>query len=351
MGENYSILVGTTGAGLFHSPDSGESWSRIGAPIPGESQVRALAVDPRSPNVVYAGANNGIYRSEDAGSSWVKMDSPMEGMNIWSIAVDPADSNTIFVGTSPPFLFRTRDGGKNWEKLSATIAQECAIGAPRVTALLVDPVDRGTVLAGVEIDGVYRSRDGGDTWSHVDSGITNPDIHGMAFSLGEQKTVLVSTPREIFASRDDGETFQSLAVTTSFPMPYCRWVAVKPDNPGGDVRRQWGCSHRQYRHHPALHRWRAVLGDQTLASGTQLAGVELCHPPRQSGPYTGQQLVRRTCTAAPTAGKTGRKSRRNLPRYGRWPGLPTDAPSHSLYHDAGSGSLDKHRNYVLLLYT
>ena len=231
MGENYSILVGTTGAGLFHSPDSGESWSRIGAPIPGESQVRALAVDPKSPNVVYAGANNGIYRSEDTGSSWVKLDSPMEGMNIWSIAVDPADSGTIFVGTSPPFLFRTRDGGKNWEKLSAAIAQECAIGAPRVTALLVDPVDRGTVLAGVEIDGVYRSRDGGDTWSHVDSGITNPDIHGMAFSLGEQKTVLVSTPREIFASRDDGETFQSLAVTASFPMPYCRWVAVKPDNP------------------------------------------------------------------------------------------------------------------------
>ena len=61
---------------------------------------------------------------------------------------------------------------------------------PRVTALLVDPVDRGTVLAGVEIDGVYRSRDGGDTWAHVDSGITNPDIHGMAFSVGEQKTVL-----------------------------------------------------------------------------------------------------------------------------------------------------------------
>ena len=231
MAGSYSIMVGTTGAGLFHSPDSGESWSRIGSPIPGESQIRALAVDPQSSNVAYAGANNGIYRSEDTGKSWAKLDSPMEGLNIWSIAVDPSDSNTIFVGTSPPFLFRTRDGGKSWEKLSATIAQECAIGDPRVTALLVDPVDRNTVLAGVEIDGVYRSRDGGDTWAHVDSGITNPDIHGMAFSLGEQKTVLVSTPREIFASQDDGDTFQSLAGTSSFPMPYCRWVAVKPDNP------------------------------------------------------------------------------------------------------------------------
>ena len=231
MAGNYSILVGTTGAGLFRSLDSGNTWSRAGNPFPGESQIRALAVDPQNSNVVYAGSNNGIYRSEDAGDNWVKMDSPMEGLNIWSIAIDPGDSETIFAGTSPPYVFRSRDGGKNWEKLSAAIAQECAIGSPRVTAMLVDPVDRGTVLAGVEIDGVYRSRDGGDTWAHVDTGITNPDIHGMAFSVGEQKTVLVSTPREIFASQDDGETFQSLTETSNFPMPYCRWVAVKEDDP------------------------------------------------------------------------------------------------------------------------
>ena len=231
MAANYSILVGTTGAGLFHSADSGESWRRIGSPFPGESQVRALTVDSRSPNVVYAGADNGIYRSADSGLNWSKLDSPMDGLRIWAIAVDPADSDTIFAGTSPPYLFRSRDGGRNWEKLAADITQECAIGPPRVTALLVDPVDRDTVLAGVEIDGVYRSRDGGDTWSQVRQGITNPDIHGMAYSLGEQKTVLVSTPREIFASQDDGETFQSLATTSAFPFPYCRWVAVKPDNP------------------------------------------------------------------------------------------------------------------------
>ena len=49
MAGDYSILVGTTGAGLFHSPDSGQTWSRIGAPFPGESQIRALAVDPGAP--------------------------------------------------------------------------------------------------------------------------------------------------------------------------------------------------------------------------------------------------------------------------------------------------------------
>ncbi|MQG28169.1 MAG: hypothetical protein FI723_07230 [SAR202 cluster bacterium] len=230
MSGNYSIMVGTTGAGLFQSADSGESWRRIGSPFSGESQVRALAVDPQSPNVVYAGSNDGIYRSEDSGQNWAKLDSPMDGLKIWSIAINPSDSATVFAGTSPPFLFRSKNGGQTWEKLTAEIAQECAIGLPRVTAMVVDPVDEDTVYAGVEIDGVYRSRDGGDTWAHVDKGITNPDIHGMAVSLGKHKTLLVSTPNEIFASQDEGETFQSLAVTKSFAMPYCRWVAVKTDD-------------------------------------------------------------------------------------------------------------------------
>ena len=231
MSGSYSILVGTTGAGLFHSPDGGDSWSRIGNPFPGESQVRALASDPQNPNIIYAGSNNGIYKSQDSGNDWVKLDSPMDGLNIWSIAVDPSDSDVIFAGTSPAMVFRSHDGGKSWQKTSAAINQECPIGSTRVTAMLVDPVDRGMILAGVEIDGVYRSRDGGDSWVHVDSGITNQDIHGMAISVGEQKTVLVSTPREIFSSQDDGETFESLAVTSNFPMPYCRWIAVKPNNP------------------------------------------------------------------------------------------------------------------------
>ena len=231
MVGSYSILVGTTGASLFRSPDGGETWGRLGPPFPGDSQVRALAVDPSRPSVVYAGSNYGIFRSNDAGATWLKLDSPMDGLHIWSIAVDPSDSNTLFAGTSPPFLFRSKDGGDTWQKLPADIAQECAIGLPRVTAMAVDPVHPDTVYAGVEIDGVHRSRDGGDTWARLNTGITNPDIHGMAFSLGQRDTVLVSTPAEIFASSDDGDSFQSLALTSSWALPYCRWIAVKPGNP------------------------------------------------------------------------------------------------------------------------
>jgi len=128
MGNDYSICVGATGfgGGIWHSPDTGETWTRIRDPFPLGSQVRGLAVYPDDPNRILAGADNGIYRSEDKGATWEKLWSPMEGFPIWSIAIDPVDTQTIFVGIKPAALFRSRDGGGSWTKLSVQMAQECS---------------------------------------------------------------------------------------------------------------------------------------------------------------------------------------------------------------------------------
>jgi photosystem II stability/assembly factor-like uncharacterized protein len=233
MTQNITLCVGTIGSGAWISADGGESWRRVGRGLWNESRVYGLAVHPRQPRTVFAGADDGIYRSDDGGQSFAHLDSPMNKMDVWKIAFDPADPDTMFAGTRPAALFRSTDGGRHWAQLRVEMVEDCPnVGVPRVTALTVDPADRRIVWAGVEVDGVRRSLDGGETWTRVAGGLDDPDIHDVAVrSAGDGETVLTSTPREIFASTDKGESWQRLGVGRHFGLPYCRGLALKADDP------------------------------------------------------------------------------------------------------------------------
>ena len=175
----------------------------------------------------------GSTRAPTAARAFERMDSPMDGVDVWKIAFDPSDPDTMFAGTRPAALFRSRDGGRNGGDCRSTWSRSARMcGVPRVTALTVDPADRHIVWAGVEVDGVRRSLDGGETWTRISGGLDDPDIHDVAARpAGDGKTVLTSTPREIFASADKGESWQRLGVGRSFTLPYCRGLALKTDDP------------------------------------------------------------------------------------------------------------------------
>ncbi len=236
MGKDYTLCVGTVGGGLSQSPDGGETWNRIRAPLPTECNLRALAVYPDNPHRILAGSDNGIYRSEDNGATWEMLDSPMEGTQIWSLAVDPVDPEIIFAGTRPD-AFRSTDGGKQWEKLSLGVANPCPVGIPRTTNMIVDPRDHRTVWAGIEVDGIYKSLDGGDTWVHLPDLGPDPfhgDNHGMVLSVGQPRPIYATSPYGIATSMDEGESWdyhEFPKYDESDRWSYCRGMLVKADNP------------------------------------------------------------------------------------------------------------------------
>jgi photosystem II stability/assembly factor-like uncharacterized protein len=232
MNPQITMCIGTLGQGIWRSTDSGKSWERVRQELYSESAVRALVAHPEDSSIIYAGVDDGIYRSTDQGKRWERLESPMNETPIWSLAIDPADPNTLFAGTRPAALFRSKDAGRTWTQLAVDIAAECPnVRIPRVTALVVDPLDPHNVWAGIEVDGVRRSRDGGDTWEVVTGGITDADIHNLAISVGPPKTLLTITPREIFISTDDGDTWEPAHASEQVAIPYCRAVAVKTDDP------------------------------------------------------------------------------------------------------------------------
>ncbi len=70
MTANFTICVGTVGSGAWTSADGGDSWQRVRRGLWGESRIYGLAVHPREPRTVFAGADDGVYKSLDGGQSF-----------------------------------------------------------------------------------------------------------------------------------------------------------------------------------------------------------------------------------------------------------------------------------------
>jgi photosystem II stability/assembly factor-like uncharacterized protein len=239
--KNVTIVVGTVGQSIMRSEDNGQTWMRIG-PRRGfayEASVRTIAMHPREHKILFAGTERGLYRSEDAGANWRYLDSTLNPYYVWALAIDPMNPDVMFAGTgtpTPAMIFRSKDGGRSWEQRPVEIAATCeAVGTPRVTGIAVDPIEPNNVWAGLEVDGARHSSDAGETWSIVEA-TERRDIHGVAVTAGPPRAVFIVVNREIYASTDNGRTWEPLEMQKRLPWDYprkenyLRAVAVDPGN-------------------------------------------------------------------------------------------------------------------------
>ncbi len=225
--KNVTIVVGTIGQSIMRSADNGTTWARIGprGGFPYEASVRCLAMHPKESKIIFAGTERGLYRSEDGGANWQFVDSALNSYYLWALAIDPVNPDVLFAGSgtpTPAAIFRSTDGGKNWQKRPAEIAAECEnVVSPRVTGIAVDPLDHKNIWMSLEVDGTRHSNDGGETWDLVEA-TGHRDIHNVAVTKGPPKTVFIMANREIYASRDDGASWDTLGMQKNLPWEYPR---------------------------------------------------------------------------------------------------------------------------------
>jgi hypothetical protein len=100
--------------------------------------VRALAVDPTDPSIVYAGTENGLFKTSSGGDQWLPVPG-FSGARIWSVAIPAGARDTIYVGLPDGGNAVSNDAGVTW-----------TFGAPdvQISALAVDPAVPTTVYAG-----------------------------------------------------------------------------------------------------------------------------------------------------------------------------------------------------------
>ena len=259
----YAASIATSspddrGAKIFKSTDVGASWKNVFTePVvfpTAVSRITALAVDPKNPNVVYAGAWGRVYKSMDGGGQWAGVGGTFAFpfLLINTIAIEPKNTDRVYIGTGntelplPPFggaVFVSSNGGETWERAElnnfldvggAVNSLAIAAKAPKqiyaatslgvlqspkrgkkwketdltvpTIAIAIDPRTPATIYAaGGESrsldDKIYKSTDGGNNWTQLDTGNTRLLITSLA--------VNPQNPATIYAGLRRFEGFQS----------------------------------------------------------------------------------------------------------------------------------------------
>ena len=149
--------------GFFASADGASTWS---APAVQPSWIRSIAVDPTAAATVYivtAGSStqSQLLKSVDAGQSWSDLGFGSTAVqNLKAIAVDPVNPGVLFaLGTasngSAGGLFKSSDGGASWTDVSA------GLGTHSLRALALDPVTSGSLIVASGDNGLLVSSSGG----------------------------------------------------------------------------------------------------------------------------------------------------------------------------------------------
>ena len=133
---------------LLRTTDGGTTWQPTTLELASPNSLRALVVDPKRPDTLYAAVGATVVKSDDAGDSWQVI---------------------------------SHGGGPNNQALP---------GNHGVTSLTVDRW--GAVFAAMRTDGILTTADAGATWTHVVSGVSvdhiavDPRQPTTIFAVGSQ---------------------------------------------------------------------------------------------------------------------------------------------------------------------
>ncbi|MCI0522219.1 MAG: hypothetical protein L0Y37_01045 [Bacteroidales bacterium] len=191
-----TFYIGTASGGLWKSVNAGTTFTPL-FDNEAVASIGALAVDPKRPDIVWAGTGEGnprnsvtggygIYKSTDGGLTWKCMGLELTRY-IHRIIVDPVNPDIVYAGAmGNPWaphrergLYRTTDGGTTWSQVLFTNETS------GVADMVMDPTNPGKIFVAMwdhrrwpwffdsthEGSGLWLTRDGGTTFTRITEGL------------------------------------------------------------------------------------------------------------------------------------------------------------------------------------
>ena len=205
-----TTYAGTFGAGVFWSPDGGQTWNPGNGTPPTltATRVQAMALGGVSGDLYAGTSDGGVYMSLDSGFTWTQENNglgpvgicsstpvdPLDSNDITSIAITPGIDNVVYIGTNGEGVWGTAAGGTpglQWCKLPGDPANgpltEEKIRVVTVSTSIdrqrgwnADPTQTiypiRLLVAGTDGGGLFASTNGGALWQQLNSGLQDLDV-------------------------------------------------------------------------------------------------------------------------------------------------------------------------------
>jgi photosystem II stability/assembly factor-like uncharacterized protein len=234
--DHKTIVTGALD-GVYRSNDAGDSWQKISASSQNEiKNIESIAVDPKDPNVVYAGTWHLAWKTSDGGASWHHINKGMiDDSDVFSIIVDSSNPSVVFASACSG-IYRSATGGDLFSKI-----QGIPFSARRTRVLKQDPTNPNTVYAGTT-EGLWKTLDSGKTWKRV----SNPEVvvNDVIVDPRNSNRVLIATDRSgVMASDDGAQTF--VASNHGYTHRYVTAILADKKDPNSIIvgvvnDREWG---------------------------------------------------------------------------------------------------------------
>lgn len=220
-------LFHDTEGDVFRSDDGGHTWRALKGVH--DKSIRALAMARSDHNTLVIGAQDGVFRSHDGGTTWVRMtpENPpvMENYssmkNFVSVAIDPRNPDIVYAGTRH-LAWKTADGGLHWHNITEGMVEDSD-----VFSIIVDPNTPSLVYASA-CSGIYKSDDAAELFHRIE-GLPQSAIRTRVLKQDPERpsTVYAGTTGGLWKTLDFGASWSLV----SSPDLVVNDVLIDPRNP------------------------------------------------------------------------------------------------------------------------
>jgi photosystem II stability/assembly factor-like uncharacterized protein len=182
---------------IYRTTNGGMTWQSMSAGLNFRKEVRALAIDPKDSNVLYAGGSQGIFRTANGGKKWT---SRRCECYIWDFEIDPVHHDTLYaVGEGAS---KSTNSGGSWEWFSPhPYLSDVLLG------IGIHPKRPDLVFVAGFGGGIFRSENGGRSWKTVNDRLDALNILRLEASPDDSRHIFAVGGQQAFESLDGGKTW------------------------------------------------------------------------------------------------------------------------------------------------